>query len=263
MSATGRSDEIRFDEMASALRLAGELRELPRGSVAQQEHALHGLCALVGAQVGLWVRVGFSSGSLVMESAVDRGWSGEAERDTFRRFLHAEQDRVVDPSMAPLVGAMSGPFCTLMREQLVSDDTWYRSDHVQEMRRAARVDSFLYSICIPGDGGMRCISLHRAWGERAFSERERRLVDVFHRECAFLHAPTSGLREVVLQGLAPRLGETLRALARGRSEKQVAADLGLSPHTVHDYVKALYRHFGVQSRGELLARCLAEPRASG
>ncbi|HTO96771.1 MAG TPA: LuxR C-terminal-related transcriptional regulator, partial [Myxococcales bacterium] len=40
---------------------------------------------------------------------------------------------------------------------------------------------------------------------------------------------------------------------RGRSEKQVAAQLGLSLHTVHDYVKGLHRRLGVQSRGELLA----------
>jgi DNA-binding CsgD family transcriptional regulator len=32
--------------------------------------------------------------------------------------------------------------------------------------------------------------------------------------------------------------------------------MGLSRHTVHDYVKALHRHFGVSSRGELLAHCL-------
>ncbi len=258
MSARGRSDTIRFEEMASALRLAGELRELPRGSAAQQEHALRGLSELVGAQVGLWLRVGLSPGGLVIESAVDRGWSGEAERATFLRFFHGEQERSVDPSMAPLALAMSGPFCTLTREQLVSDESWYRSEHVQEMRRAARVDSFLYSICVPVAGGMRCISLHRAWGERAFSERERRLVDVFHRECGFLHAPASGLPDAVLRGLGSRLVDTLRCLVRGLSEKQVAVDLRLSPHTVHEYVKALYRHFGVQSRSELLAVCLAD-----
>ena len=28
----------------------------------------------------------------------------------------------------------------------------------------------------------------------------------------------------------------------------------LSVHTVHDYVKALYVHFGVSSRGELLSK---------
>ena len=39
----------------------------------------------------------------------------------------------------------------------------------------------------------------------------------------------------------------------GDSEKQVAARLGLSRHTVHIYVKHLYKHFGVNSRGELLS----------
>jgi DNA-binding CsgD family transcriptional regulator len=32
--------------------------------------------------------------------------------------------------------------------------------------------------------------------------------------------------------------------------------MGLSRHTVHEYVTALYRRLGVQSRGELLALCL-------
>src|SRR5262245_48108973 len=36
--------------------------------------------------------------------------------------------------------------------------------------------------------------------------------------------------------------------------KQVAIRLGLSAPAVHQYVSALYRKFGVSSRGELLAR---------
>ena len=54
-------------------------------------------------------------------------------------------------------------------------------------------------------------------------------------------------------GLTPRLEQTLHCLLDGDSEKQVAQRLNLSPHTVHVYVKALYRRFGVSSRGELLA----------
>lgn len=72
MSVRGRSDTPRIEEMASALRLAGELRELPHGSTEQQEHALRGLSALVGAQVGLWTNVGFATGGLVIESAGGR-----------------------------------------------------------------------------------------------------------------------------------------------------------------------------------------------
>ena len=53
--------------------------------------------------------------------------------------------------------------------------------------------------------------------------------------------------------LAPRLRQTLDLLLVGDGEKQIAAKLKLSPHTVHDYVKRVYREFGVCSRAELLA----------
>ncbi len=54
--------------------------------------------------------------------------------------------------------------------------------------------------------------------------------------------------------LSPRQQQTLAHLLSGDSEKQIAAKLALSRHTVHAYVKTLYRHFGASSRGELLAR---------
>jgi DNA-binding CsgD family transcriptional regulator len=54
--------------------------------------------------------------------------------------------------------------------------------------------------------------------------------------------------------LPPRHRQTLERLLAGDSEKQIAARLGISPHTVHQYVKALHKRFGVSSRGELLAK---------
>ena len=56
--------------------------------------------------------------------------------------------------------------------------------------------------------------------------------------------------------LPRRQDQTLQHLLQGDSEKQVAQKLSLSKHTVHVYVKALYRHYGVSSRAELLARHL-------
>jgi DNA-binding CsgD family transcriptional regulator len=55
-------------------------------------------------------------------------------------------------------------------------------------------------------------------------------------------------------GLSVRLRQTLEGLLAGDGEKQIAYRLRLSRHTVHVYVKGLYRHFGVSSKGELLAR---------
>jgi DNA-binding NarL/FixJ family response regulator len=57
-----------------------------------------------------------------------------------------------------------------------------------------------------------------------------------------------------LAELSPRQRQTLHRLLAGDSEKQAASYLHLKPSTVHDYVKALHRHFDVNSRAELLAK---------
>ena len=57
--------------------------------------------------------------------------------------------------------------------------------------------------------------------------------------------------------LSQRHTQTLLGMLRGLSEKQVARALHISPHTVHVYVKRLYRQFDVQSRGELIGKFVA------
>ena len=49
----------------------------------------------------------------------------------------------------------------------------------------------------------------------------------------------------------------------GASEKQIASQLGLSPHTTHHYVKTLYRRFGVSSRAEFMATVGVEEKQEG
>jgi len=58
----------------------------------------------------------------------------------------------------------------------------------------------------------------------------------------------------ITDGLSPRLRETLELLLAGGSEKEIAVQLDLSPHTVHTYVTKLYRRYGVDSRAMLMAR---------
>jgi DNA-binding NarL/FixJ family response regulator len=53
--------------------------------------------------------------------------------------------------------------------------------------------------------------------------------------------------------LPPREVTVLRLLLSGAAEKQMARTCELSVHTIHSYVKALYRRFGVASRAELMA----------
>jgi DNA-binding CsgD family transcriptional regulator len=185
---------------------------------------------------------------------VEVGWSGEQERDAFSTYVREAQERSLDPSL-PVLSREIGreKQITKTRAQLVGDRAWYGSEHVNEFRRAGRVDDFIFTGALTGARGeVIGVTLHRAWGERGFDERERRVVEVFQEVSGWLHQkppPSQG-------DLPPRLRDTLAALAEGLSEKQVAGRLGISAHTVHEYTKALYRRFGVQSRAELLARHL-------
>ena len=57
--------------------------------------------------------------------------------------------------------------------------------------------------------------------------------------------------------LTPRQVEVLRLLERGRSTKQIAAELHLSPETVRNHVRRLFQALGVNSRLEAVAAARA------
>ena len=53
--------------------------------------------------------------------------------------------------------------------------------------------------------------------------------------------------------LSPRLRETLELLLTGIAEREAAEKLAISSNTMHDYVRQVYRAFGVRTRPGLMA----------
>jgi DNA-binding CsgD family transcriptional regulator len=73
------------------------------------------------------------------------------------------------------------------------------------------------------------------------------------------------LGEVIAEayGFTPRERDITALAARGRTTKQMALDLGISPFTVQDHLKAVFAKTGTQTRGELVATIFVqhyEPR---
>ena len=71
-----------------------------------------------------------------------------------------------------------------------------------------------------------------------------------------LLGPTTHLdeQEELLEELTDREGEILQLLARGLANKQIAARLGISEHTVKFHVSAIYSKLGVTNRTEAVSR---------
>ena len=71
-----------------------------------------------------------------------------------------------------------------------------------------------------------------------------------------LSPPSMGknLNEEVLALLSEREQEVARAFSQGKAPDVIAAEFYISPHTVQNHFKSIYRKLGVHSKLELLRR---------
>lgn len=237
--------------------MVGECEESWADPSVWWPHLLGETCRLTGAQVG----VGFEVRGLAPEhspevlAAADLGWADEQSRGFYVESM-AERGLTIQPCYSPLVRAFHGRRCvTFLRNQLVRDRDWYRSEMFNEYARHGRTDHYIVSLHrlkVPGVASL--LNVNRALNEPPMGGRERRMIELLHEEVA----PRIGTRLATWRhrgphGLSPRPRQALDRLLEGDSEKQAALRLGLSRSTLHEYVTEIYRHFGVRSRGELMA----------
>jgi DNA-binding CsgD family transcriptional regulator len=252
-----KSDLLRVRDVRDAYRLIGECRDLGSDYASWQLRLLEGVHRLIGAPAaaggeGRWVR---QASTVQAISEFDAGLDAPARE----RFIAYR--RRLKPAGNPIWSALrsaAGRLVTRSRRQLVSDTEWYRSVLFTEYRQPCKIDHQLTSIYRTSDNGAFSVMIVvRALGERDFSPREQRLLNFVHAELGPLigRALVSATEPSPLR-LSPRLRQTLACLLEGDSEKQVADRLGLSYNTTHQYVTALYRHFRVGSRAQLMSHVL-------
>lgn len=249
-----KSGSLRIQEIRDCFRLIGDCRDLGRSPESWHQRAFEGLTVLIGASAatggeGVWRR---PRGIVKPMTFNDFGFERHT-REYFLAYLRARPLKT-DPIFERLQRE-TDRLVTCTRQDLLSDQEWYRSSIFIEFQEPGGVDHQLTSVYQVSDyGAISAMTFHRPLGERAFSARQKELVRFFHGELGRLlgGALVSGL-EPGPDDLSPRLRQTLAYLLEGDSEKQVAARLGLSHATTHQYVTDLYRRLNVRSRGQLMA----------
>ena len=241
MRETTRS--LKLSDVRRIFRLVGEIRELGADPQSWRPHLLRRLGRLIGADLVVSSEVHFrTSDKPGVLRVVDVGWIWDGEKEPFQ--LRTERYETPEAYWVTLCRPEGG------------NDAGQQIVAVRPKQAMRGGSSFILSqYPLTHLGAVDQLGLHRYDTHNLFTAVDQKLVRLFHVELGRLWR-TDVLREAAdaAKALPPRLTQTLEGLLTGSSEKQIAFALGLSQHTVHHYVQALHKRFGVASRAELLAK---------
>ncbi len=241
--------------MRRCFEVLGECRDLGADASLWQPRLLQGLCGLLGAQVGIAGTMRHFGESREPEGigSLRLGWETPEHERAWLEYVDSVP--VQRTPEYPLLSRAVESMVTRARDQLWDRGVWYRSRAFNEFHRAAGVDDYIISIRRQTRAGVQhSLWVHRAVGDRPFTRREWWLLRYVHEQVgAMVGGALAAVGEPSVSDLTRRQRQVLDGLLDGDSEKQIAYVLGVSPATVHEHVMAVYRRFGVSSRGELLA----------
>lgn len=256
-----KSSRVLTSEAAALFRVLCDAYESASHVAERVERVLTAGCKATHARIAAATVIAEPAGTTPMRviAAVEGGQWTTNDRTTLKNY-YAQDDHeedLVAKGIADLMRVKSPRLGKpMLREEVVPDRAWYGSDHVNDFRRTSDMDSCIYGGTPTDASGRFCgLSFHRAWGERAFSEKERQLITLLQEGVAPLLSSyvQSFQSAAAVSRLPPRQRQLLDAFAAGDSEQEAARRLGLSAKTIHFYAQLLYSRLGVRSRGELLA----------
>ena len=247
---------LREDDVRALVRLLGEVASADGPPDHKKRLLMDGLCRLIEADFWVWTLwtpapIGQAEGYAPFQHG---GFSPE------RYALY--RSAIDHPLVSEVIGHFESELLekhTHLTRTLALFDTENRlpNTEVGHLLADAGIGPIMIS-CRPLDDGARsAIGLYRHDGRAHFGEREANLAHIVLSEVPWLHFQNGPRREPAASS-APRLSKSERAvlelLAEGAGRKAIASRLSLSEHTVNDYVKAVYRHFSVNSQSRLISR---------
>jgi DNA-binding CsgD family transcriptional regulator len=253
--------KLELGNVRQLIQLLIEARETPAGHPARREFLIAGVARIVGAAAGV---------AVLDTDASTPGSRGHHAEIVLVGGDHAVLERVLHPlirAMMRIPPGEPGAAVTATWDELVTDGRWHGSDRVAPcLRPACFADALFSSVRLRPPSHVHVMGLYRARAAPVFSAEERNLVHVFHAGCAgLLRAPRDGGGDApvrALPRLSPRQRQALELVLGGLCDKEIAERLGISRYTVNQYTKAIYRHYAVTSRAQLLARVLAPAQAA-
>ena len=242
--------KLRLRDVREAFRLIGDIRQHGADPQQWRPQLLRGLVELLDADLVISSEVHFRTTSKSDAlKVIDIGWGLERGGEPWR--IHSEREETPESYLVVVgvvVGKAGGEGSDIVP--------------IKPTRKLRDGRGFILSqYPLPHLGAVDQLGLHRYDLDKQFTAAQAKLVRLFHVELGRLWKADALKRAAdPTAELPPRLVQTLDGVLRGDSEKQIAFALGLSQHTVHNYIRALHSRFAVSSRAELIAKA-TEDRA--
>ncbi len=243
------------DDLERILKLLNDTTDPTQDvSIADRRRMLiQGLAGLVDADVWIWSSTVANHeipGDFMTTCVVDGGWKSPDEPARVYEILSSPE--FGRRAMGELYDAMAaGRRCTFVNGEI------FPAGEEQRCTEIWRTTGFEHVLlaAYPLDRNFSSnLGLHRRIGRPPFSLRDRTIVQTVYGQVEWLHrsALNESVREAAI-ALTPRERQTLIYLLSGHTQRSIAERMGISPHTVNDYLKQIHKQFGVKSRAELQA----------
>jgi len=237
-------------------------------------HFLSRLCEMVGASDATWLAVNKYEASAVPSGLVDfksiisemNGWLPSAavchnsmedlDGKNERWLMHAQKEGI-DP-MSNFLYENSAGSRSCIRNDVMGDGEWADHWYPQKYLAFYGVGERVMMMFPVNAHCESCFIIDRAVGAPAFTSREK----------FFLHHAVSGIPKLHKQlcaergvlrvsiALTDRESQTYRLLLTNLSEAEIAVEMNLSSHTVHDHARRLYKKLRVRGRVGLMSMLL-------
>ncbi|MFO0960127.1 MAG: helix-turn-helix transcriptional regulator [Isosphaeraceae bacterium] len=260
-----KSAVLRAGDARAIVQLVNDCRDRGDDWGAWQSHALEGLIRLTDSELGIGGEVVGARAPKYDHLSPPLFRSLDGFRVDMAELARVTSDHDLIRDASPLVSHYMGRWreqdgVALTNRDFFTEREWANSYDQRTMGAVSGTDAVL--ICCRevrvgslAGGEVQDLTVLRERRRRGYSARDRTIAREFVAALVpMMGGPLARFREPSASGLPPRARDVLACFLEGDSDKQAAKRLGIGVHTVNQHAKRIFRHFGVASRAELLAR---------
>lgn len=258
MTETPR-EPLAFDDVERIFSLLARVGDpsLSLSLVERKRKLLDEVRQLIDADVYIWSAAipDPQQPDVMTTQLLDDGWTSEAQRVQAYKAL---SNPLVNQTLTPfsIEAAQQMRHVTRLRSEFLSDEWMQQHGQVWHL---SGLDYSVFTIYPLSPTSYSGTGFHRLLGKPDFNEREQAIVHLIFKHVEWFHRRYVDPSHNKVLLLSPRERQTLLLLLGGDTKREIAEKLGISEHTVGDYTKNIYKHFGVNSRGALQAFFMSGP----